>query len=155
MLEYIDEEMKENLFKELYVCKTSEEMDKVFDKYTEYLNQIMIKNDYEDLFLLKTHILDEFTGNPDVHYSSYQEITPEIEYELSKQDFIMQKDFDNIKCYPEKTIKSSFQFTKEDNLTPEQFAKEYVQPLVETLMDNYKKDKKVNISVKMDMNYII
>lgn len=155
MLEYIDEEIKENLFKELCECKTSEEMDKVFDKYTEYLNRIMIKNNYEDLFLLKTHMLDEFMGDPEVHYSSYQEITPEIEYELSKQHFLIQKDMSNVKCYPENTIKDSFEFSKEDNLTPEQFAKEYVLPLAEELMDNYKKDKKVNISVKMDMNYII
>lgn len=155
MLEYIDEEIKENLFKELCECKTSEEMDNIFDKYTEYLNQIMIKNNYEDLFLLKTHMLDEFMGDPEVYYSSYQEITPEIECELSKQHFLIQKDMSNVKCYPEKTVKGSSEITKENNLTPEQFSKEYVQPLVETLMENYKKDKKVNISVKMDMNYII
>lgn len=106
ILNYVDKKIKEDLLKELYECKTSKEMNEVFDKFDDYLNRLMFANRYEDIFLLKIHILNNFMNEPTINYSPYDEITPKIVYELTKNTFLKERKKDKLK-----NIKNNLEFS--------------------------------------------
>lgn len=153
ILNYVDKKIKEDLLKELCECKTSKEMDEVFDKFDDYLNRLMFANKYEDIFLLKIHILNNFMNEPTINYSPYDKITPKIVYELTKNTFLKERKKDKLKNNPVRSVSCLFEFEKNVDITSEEFSSESIEPLVKSLLKNYKKDKKMNILVNISLTY--